>query len=347
MAKRLWDLKLFVASLAAILAPGQAFGNSLALTSQGINDGFTLSTFATTDPGNTGCCNGPFGVAVTSDGNVLVSPVNGTSYVFADTDGQTPASALFSRSSNTGGAASAIAGGQTYGAQNGRYVEYNPDGTVNHILTGVSAAPDLGMWANPVNGHLISQSNEGLIDINPLANGGLGSFRVVNGGVFGDGVTVSEDGTTAYVEVGGQIVGYSIATGAQTFASGGFAALSGPDGSGIISSTNNLDGDIIVNFNGNGVNTGGIGLLDPNTRVFTVIATGGTRGDYVSPDTTNGTLFLDYSDTVERLSCGPNCSIGGTTTTGGSTVPEPGTLMLLGTGLTFLGAKVRRTRVKG
>ena len=35
--------------------------------------------------------------------------------------------------------------------------------------------------------------------------------------------------------------------------------LSSPDGSGVITSTNSLNGDIIVNFNGNGSTTGGIG----------------------------------------------------------------------------------------
>ena len=33
------------------------------LTAAGMADGFTLTTFATTNPGNIGCCAGPFGVA--------------------------------------------------------------------------------------------------------------------------------------------------------------------------------------------------------------------------------------------------------------------------------------------
>jgi PEP-CTERM motif len=347
MVNRIWDLKILIAAAGVLVMPQLAFGNSLTLTSQGIADGFTLSTFATTNPGNIGCCGGPFGVAMTSNGNVLVNTGSGAAYIFADADGQTTGSALFTRVSTSGTSAAAIAGGQTYGSQSGHYVEFNPNGTVNHVLTGVTAFTDLGMWGNPVNGHIIAQSGSGLIDIDPLANGGQGSFRVINGGVFGDGVTVSADGKTAYVEVGGEIVGYNIATGAAIFVSGGFAALSGPDGSGIISSLNNLDGDIIVNFNGNGFNTGGIGLLNPSTDAFTVIATGGTRGDYVAPDTKNGTLFLDYSDTVERLSCGKNCSIGGSVTPTGSTVPEPETLTLMGTGLTLLAAMLRRTRLLG
>ena len=57
---------------------------------------------------------------------------------------------------------------------------FNADGSINHILTGVTATTDFGMWGNPVTGHIEASSGAGLIDINPLANGGAGSFRVIN-----------------------------------------------------------------------------------------------------------------------------------------------------------------------
>jgi DNA-binding beta-propeller fold protein YncE len=168
------------------------------------------------------------------------------------------------------------------------------------------------MWVNPVNGHIIAASNKGLVDIDPLA----GTFRVINASVFPDGVSVSPDGTIAYVENGGTVQSYSIATGSliHTFLTG-----HSPDGTGVISGAR-LNGDVVVNDN-----DGTVGLLDPSKAngdpsQFVIIANGGSRGDFVSPDTTNGTLFVSQNEQVARLSCGSGCSIGGT---GGSEVQLP------------------------
>ena len=315
------------------LAPG-VMGQVPTLTAAGTADGFTLTTFATTNPGNVGCCAGPFGVAVASDGNIIVSST-GHRYVFNDTDGQTQASALFTQPSSSFTTAYATAGGHAYGSDGlGHFVQFNNDGTINHILTGVTAGPDLGMWGNPVTGHIEASSSAGLIDINPLANGGLGSFRLINAGGNGDGVSVSPDGKIAYSEQG-SINGYDIATGALVFSSG--ALFPSPDGTGVISSTNNLNGDIIVNNN-----NGEVDLLNPVTKGVTIIATGGSRGDYSSPDTNNGTLFLDYADVVGRLSCGADCSIGGPP----PAAPEPASLILLGTGLAALAGLKKRKQLQ-
>lgn len=54
------------------LAPA-VMGQLPTLTADGIADGFTLTTFATTNPGNTGCCSGPFGVAVASTAHIIVN----------------------------------------------------------------------------------------------------------------------------------------------------------------------------------------------------------------------------------------------------------------------------------
>ena len=181
------------------------------------------------------------------------------------------------------------------------------------------------------------QARRGLVDIDPVA----GTYRVIVAGLAPDGVSVSPDGTVAYAEVGGTIQSYNIATGAHiaTFATG-----HSPDGTGVISG-GTFNGEVIVNDN-----DGTVGLLDPtkasnDPSQFTIIADHGTRGDFVSPDTTDGTLFLSQNEQVARLSCGPNCSIGGTVGGGGgSPTPEPATFALFGAGLAISASLARRTR---
>lgn len=320
----------FAAAALALASPAQA---SLTLTAQGVSNGFTLTTFADfSSITGGGCCGGPFGIAVTGNGNVLVS-ASSTRYVFNNADGQTPGTAIGSTGSTSSTAAYARAGGLAYGADNGRFVQFNDDGTVNHVLSAVSPSPYLGMWGAP-NGHIIATSFSGLIDIDPLAAGGAGSFRIING-VFGDGVTVSPDGLTAYVEVSGGIQGYNIATGAP---SGGFIAVPGSsaDGTGIIIG-GALNGDLIINNN-----NGDVDLWDFATSTMITLATGSSgfgadRGDYVAIDT-KGCLFLDEGNHVDRL-CLKGASIGDPN---GNNVPEPTTAVLVGAALLGLGAARRR-----
>jgi hypothetical protein len=189
------------------------------------------------------------------------------------------------------------------------------------------------MWGNPVTGHLLSTTDSGqVIDIDPNANGGAGSSTVIaTPGLVFDGVTVSPDGTIVYTVENFHIIGRNILSHAQVYDSGLLAGQ--PDGIGVITSSNSLNGKFIVNFN-----AGTVGLLDPSNNSVVTIASGGTRGDYIAVDPSNGSVFLDYSDLVYRLACGASCSIGTPITPSGpSPTPAPSTLLLLITGVAGLG----------
>ena len=311
----------------ACLLTGTAHA-SLALTPAGSTAGFALSLFATTNPTAGPTDTGPLGVAVTGNGKVIVntfslacilSGVTSCRFIFPDVDGQTTSSAISFTPSNSLISGYATTGGLAYGGENGKFVQFNNDGTVNHILTGVTVAPLAGMATNPVNGHLIANTASGIIDIDALANGGAGSFRSVSN-FGGDGIAVSSDGSTAYT---GSLA-VNLATGAFTVFT---PNIPGADGIGVIHSTNSLNGKIVVN-----ANTGIVWLVDPVTGAQTKIASGGTRGDYASADPTNGSIFLDFSRDVWRLSCGPDCSIGSV-----APVPNPAAAWLFGSALTMFG----------
>jgi hypothetical protein len=325
------------AAVSVLAASPQAHAGILTLTAQGIADGFTLSQFAYLNTGYENTSNfGPFGVAYAGGGKVIVSnAANNTMYSFNDVDGQTVGSALNTipgAGTSTAGMASLAGGAYGYNPSTGGFAAYNSDGTINHSLTGVGASVYLGMAGDPSRNTIIATSGSGLIEIDPFASGGLGSSRLI-ASVFGDGVSVSADGATAYLELGGQIVGYDIASGATVLTS---PFISGLDGTGVISG-GAFSGQIVAISN-----SGFVDLFDPITNSLTQIASGGSRGDYGMNDPSTGTLLMDFSEGVYRLGCGSGCSIGGGGPSGAA--PEPGSWALLILGFFGLGGALRARR---
>ena len=99
-----------------------------------------------------------------------------------------------------------------------------------------------------------------------------------------------------YVEANSEfILGYNIATHAQVFS---FTSPDDPDGTGVISG-GTYNGYIIANNN-----DGTVGLIDPTGTTQTIIASDGTRGDFTSPDTNDGSLLLSEYDFSYRLGPG-------------------------------------------
>ncbi len=332
-AMRVARTTVAIAASGCALMLGVDANAQLTLNAAGVADGFSLSTFYT-DPaayyGLLGAVSAGSGIAIGS------GYARSQLYRFNDTDGQSFGTALLT--APAGGTPTGIAsiGGSVYvGLLGGRYYSVNTTtlGLTQIALPNTVTAAYV-LWGNQTNDHLLAGSNQGLIDINP----GAGTFGVVGspGGNI-DGVTVSPDGKIAYIETNSNaLFGYSLLSPNPTtpvFSRTGLPG--GPDGTGVISG-GLFDGDIIVNNN-----DGTVGLLNHLTGVETIIATSGARGDLVSPDTSNGTLFLTTSNATYRLSCGPGCAIGV------AAVPEPETYALLGLGLMAVWLRRRNARMAG
>jgi hypothetical protein len=303
----------------AVFGPSRAQAAGLTLTAAGIADGFTLTTYATGVGGN----NYSFLAAAP-----LLNPNVGTLAVldnahallrtYADVDGQVYGGALnsvsFPNAINI-----ANAGGQTYATQlnvaNGLSRVSNSLGLTPVSVTG-GFTPAYGFAGNPATGHLLAfgtgSAGTGIYDIDPLTGA---NTRIVAGSGF-DGLSVSPDGTIVYVENNGNsILGYNISSHAQVFSA---FSTHNPDGTGAIAG-GLFNGYVVANNN-----DGTVSLIDPTGTIQTIIASGGTRGDFTSPDTNNGTLLLSEYDFSYRLTA-PGGTFG--------SVPEPATLTMFGIGI--------------
>jgi len=316
---KLSKIAILASTMAVFALPAQA---QLTVNPTGTGLGFSLGTFLTTNQTCNGCV-GPTGVAVNSDGNVIVNnaATDGRNYVFSNSNGQTLGSALSSVTGANYPAAYATSNGSVWGStgfNSGQLIKLDNAG--NTVAT-YNVPVTLGLWTNPVNGHLIGSGSSGLVDIN--VSGVTPTFTVIPGTPFVDGVSVSPDGTTVYTNI---VNGYNIATGAPVF---GPVGIGGADGTAVIYG-GALNGDILVN-----TNFGELWLLDDITGSPTLIASGGSRGDYVALDGQGG-LFVTQSNEVLRLSLE-----GGTI---GTAAPEPTTWAMMILGFAGIGFMAYRRR---
>jgi hypothetical protein len=320
-----------MAGVVVLLATSGTATAAMVLTAAGATEGFALTSFADGFP-NTGGV-GPVGITFTSGGAVMVSSyAAGKNAVFpTDTDGQHYAGAAISTSSYSAPSGLTTAGGNIYQALQGvgSLIQVDNSGNlVQTIVSGMSAAT--GVVTNPANGHIFVSTPgfANIWDVDPVAMTKT-LFKSVN---F-DGLTITSDGKILYGAnvSNGNIEGYSTSTGAKVFSSGFIAG--GIDGSAL--GTGVLAGKIYVN-----TNSGTLVEVDLTTLNQVVIATGGSRGDFVTVDP-NGSLLLTQTDSVLRLTPPAGGGFGGA-------VPEPATITLAGFGICgLLGYHWRRHRNKG
>src|SRR5206468_1603249 len=151
--------------------------------------------------------------------------------------------------------------------------------------------------ADPLRGHLfVATSNApspAIYDVDPVAKT-ASLFQSIDA----DGLTLSGDGRTLYAAAFRErILGFDTTTRARVFDSGTIPFVDGP-----ALGTGSLAGKIFAN-----VNDGTVWEVDLATSVQTLLASGGSRGDLVAVDPSDGTLLLTQTDRILRLHGPPPC----------------------------------------
>ena len=274
---------------------------TLSLTPDGVAAGFGISIFAVDFPHSAQLNGegGPVGIAFPASGGVLVSDFPGNVRLFAnDIDGQS--ADWFPPAQNYGGNNAlglAISGGNIYMTQEnaGKVVQINPDGTFNQEIYSSPGSALVGIVTNPLNGHLFvaDQNHNRVLDVDPST----GTAAVFANPSFPDGLTISSDGAVLYVAAdaagsNSHILGYDTTTQQVVFDSG---AINGADGVSI--GAGSLAGKILVNTNFGQVWE--VDLASPSNR--TLIASNGSRGDFVTDDPSGASTLVTQTDRIVRL----------------------------------------------
>jgi hypothetical protein len=305
---------LAAAAVVACAAPGAMA--QLTLTPEGVSRGYSLTVFASGFPSASNI--GPLGIDFPNDGGVLVTTFTGNVQRFArGVDNQLAGSVPII---NNYGMENAIAiahvGDRMFMTQRSpnRVVELNP-GYASIARTVVTTpAIATSIVANPANGHLFVSTVGGntILDIDPVNST---SRTLVN--VVADGLSINEAGTILYAAVNNRIIGYDTTSGVQVFSSN--VITGGVDGTAL--GYGQRAGLIYANSN-----DGRVWEVNLTTLEQTVIASMGSRGDFVTADPLrNGDLYLTQTSTIVRL----------------SGIPAPSTAALLGLG-GLLAARRRR-----
>jgi len=264
----------------------------LTLTPAGVAAGFTLTTFATNFPNTGAGGTGPVGITFPGSG-VMVSDWPGHVRVFpSHADGQDAGAVPATAYGEATAVGLAQLGGKLYMAQNAmsRVVQLNPDGTLKQVIVGVFCAT--GLVADPLTGHLFVSSGcsgGGIVEVDPVAK-----TATAFNSVLSDGLALSSDGLTLYaadVSTHQHIFGFDTTTKAQVFDSG---VINFVDGTAL--GAGSLAGKIFVN-----TNAGEVWEVDLATSAQTLIASGGSRGDFVAADPSDGTLLVTQTDRILRL----------------------------------------------
>ena len=296
----------------------------MALTTAGSTAGFGLSTFSDTYPNSSTI--GPLGIAFRADGKVMVSDFPGNVRVLNDVDGQDASSVTPASNYGTAGAVGLTnLGGTIYMASQSSASVYSMafDGSSRSFLAGVATATGI---TNDGTDLFVSGSFAGTGFIDKVTTAGV--VTTFQTGGF-DGLSVDVGAGIIYASASsiGHVLGFRISDGAQVFDSG--AISGGIDGVAIGQGT--LAGNLFVNTNG-----GTLVEVDMTSLAQTVVADGGSRGDFVTVDP-NGTLLLTQTDSVLRLTAPEGASFG-------SDAPEPGTIATMLAGLGALALARRRNR---